>query len=373
MSNLVVSLEAVAWDDAAGDYVLRRFERTDPDIGPLLTCLGRAFITSVQLRVTSISNLRCRSYTNIPAGELFDPSTLFNRTFSGLLEAHGRVEIIHFPFTKHAWVTTWQISPSKPADSRRVTSPYNYYFSDNLPYILTSLVRRLQTGAPSLATELGPLQHSLSARAMIGSRLLDLWGAPKNLMLYVRASTLRVTANGYAIHCRRSDVQRVVSEFYDYYEAKIRASAWSWRFPINGPLEVRVTGVDDPADVGIPGAVTPSLSASRPFPDHPERDTVVWLDILTFPGTPHSPQFFEECEQWINRNYASYAGVRVEWSKGWGYSADGAWSNPYTLGTLVPQSFGPEWDTAVETLERLDPARIYAAPLHDALMPQRGA
>lgn len=68
LSNLVVSLEAVVWDEAAGNYAVRRFERTDPDIAPLLTNLGRTIVTSVQLRVAQLGNMRCRSYITVPPG-----------------------------------------------------------------------------------------------------------------------------------------------------------------------------------------------------------------------------------------------------------------------------------------------------------------
>lgn len=173
-------------------------------------------------------------------------------------------------------------------------------------------------------------------------------------------------------------MQRVLYEFHNYYKSSVNNYAKRWRFPVNGPLEIRVTGVDNPADVEIPGAVTPTLSPSRPFADHPEWDTVVWLDILTFPGTPYSLQFFQECEQWIINNYASYAGVRMEWSKGWGYSAEGAWQNQDILRNQVSRSYNQGqpadqgWESAVRTLEKLDPSRIYSAPLHDRLMPPSG-
>nr|WP_262925550.1 cholesterol oxidase substrate-binding domain-containing protein [Kocuria atrinae] len=80
----------------------------------------------------------------------------------------------------------------------------------------------------------------------------------------------------------------------------------------------------------------------------------------------------------IINNYASYAGVRMEWSKGWGYSAEGAWQNQDILRNQVPRSYNQGqpadqgWESAVRTLEKLDPSRIYSAPLHDRLMPPSG-
>lgn len=378
LSNLVVSMEAVVWDEAAGDYAVRRFERTDPDIAPLLTHLGRTIVTSVQLRLAQLGNMRCRSYVTVPTWELFAKPGSWGRTVDSYLRSCGRVEVILFPFTSFPWLKTWQFSQYKPLLSRWTSSPYNYVFSDNIPQQISDLFKQIQTGTPSTVTKLGPAQQRITATSLVSSFVADLWGAPKNLQLYVRPNTLKVTANGYAIHCRRADVQRVLYEFHNYYKTSVNNFAKRWRFPVNGPLEIRVTGVDNPADVEVPGAVTPTLSPSRPFADHPEWDTVVWLDILTFPGTPYSLQFFQECEQWIINNYASYAGVRMEWSKGWGYSAEGAWQNQDILRQQVPRSYNQGqpadqgWDSAVRTLERLDPARIYSAPLHDRLMPPSG-
>ena len=375
LSNLVVSMEAVVWDESAGDYALRRFERTDPDIAPLLTNLGRTIVTSVQLRVAQLGNMRCRSYITVPTWELFAKPGSWGRTVDSYLRSCGRIEVILFPFTTLPWVKTWEFSRYKPLLSRWTSSPYNYVFSDNIPQPISDLFKKIQTGAPAVATQLGPAQQKITATSLTTSFVSDLWGAPKNLQLYVRPNTLKVTANGYAIHCRRADVQRVLHEFHNYYKSSVNNYAARWRFPVNGPLEIRVTGVDNPADVEIPGAVMPTLSPSRPFADHPEWDTVVWLDILTFPGTPYSLQYFQECEQWIINNYASYAGVRMEWSKGWGYSAEGAWQNQDILQNQVPRSYtqgqpaDQGWDTAVRTLEKLDPSRIYSAPLHDRLMP----
>lgn len=378
LSNLVVSMDAVVWDETSGDYAVKRFERTDPDIGPLLTNLGRTIVTSVQLRVAKLSNMRCRSYITIPTWELFAKPGSWGRSVDSYLRSCGRVEVILFPFTSFPWVKTWEFSRYKPLLSRGTSSPYNYVFSDNIPQQISDLFKKIQTGTPAIATQLGPAQQKITATSLTTSFVSDLWGAPKNVQLYVRPNTLKVTANGYAIHCRRADVQRVLYEFHNYHKASVNEYAKRWRYPVNGPLEIRVTGVDNPADVEIPGAITPTLSPSRQFADHPEWDTVVWLDILTFPGTPYSLQFFQECEQWVINNYASYAGVRMEWSKGWGYSADGAWQNQDILQNQVPRSYSQGqpadqgWDSAVRILEKLDPSRIYAAPLHDRLMPPNG-
>ena len=156
--------------------------------------------------------------------------------------------------------------------------------------------------------------------SIVGSGLIvtgtwDIWGWAKNSQLYVKPTTLQVTANGYAILCARSDVQRVVSEFYTYLSNALTTYQNLGQYPMNGPWEVRVTGLDNAADCGVSGAVQPLLSALRPRPDHPSWDTAVWMDLLTIPGTPQSQQFYRETEQWVLSNYTgSYAAVRPEWS-----------------------------------------------------------
>ena len=153
----------------------------------------------------------------------------------------------------------------------------------------------------------------------------------------MRPSTLRVTANGYAILCKRADVQRVIQEFTFRYSTRLNDYRQQGKYPMNGPVEIRVTGVDKPSDVGA--TRSPQMSALRPRPDHPEWDCAVWLDILTLPGTPYADEFYAEMEQWIYSNYSSYADVRPEWSKGWGYTASGAWTSGPVVDTTVPATF----------------------------------
>src|SRR5271163_1597865 len=58
VSNLILSLTAVVWSAAQGQYVLQTFERSDPAIQPLLAHLGRTFVTEVTLQVGANTRLR---------------------------------------------------------------------------------------------------------------------------------------------------------------------------------------------------------------------------------------------------------------------------------------------------------------------------
>ena len=172
-------------------------------------------------------------------------------------------------------------------------------------------------------------------------------------------------------------MQQVLHEFVQQYNMLVQQYADNGDYPINGPMEIRVTGLDHAADVGLAGAQDTALSAVIPDADHPEWDVAVWLDLLTIPGTPTSGAFYAELEDWIFTNYSGdYATVRVEWSKGWGYTAAGPWTSARVINELVPESLNTgrpsdaNWDTSVATLQQLDPHGIFRNPFLDRLMPR---
>jgi FAD/FMN-containing dehydrogenase len=375
VSNLVLSITAVVWDAASDAYVLRTFRRTEPAIGALMAHLGRAFVTEVTLRVGANAMMRCRSHMDIPASEMFGAPSARGRSIEKFLAESGRVEAIWFPFTANPWLKVWTKTTTKPPSSREVGSPYNYPFSDRLSPRLTSLMGRLQVALPRLVPMLGKMQWACAAAGLAATAGWDLWGWSKNMFLYIRPDTLRVTANGYAIICRRTDVQRVIHEFTALYQSKVAEYRALHQYPMNGPVEIRVTGLDHPDDVGIAGAQPVLLSAARPRPDHPEWDCAVWLDLLAVPHTPYANRFYREVEQWCLANFTgNYASVRVEWSKGWGYTDEAAWADAAVLGVGVPASLshgqpaGQQFCDAHAILDELDPHRIYVSPLLDTLL-----
>ncbi|MFJ9895827.1 cholesterol oxidase substrate-binding domain-containing protein [Streptomyces sp. NPDC091280] len=366
LSNLVLSLTAVVWDTDTGAYVLRTYSRDEADCAALLTHLGRALVTEVVLRVGANANLRCVSRTDIPATELFAAPGSGGRTFAGFLDEAGRAEAIWFAFTEFPWLKVWSVAPTRPSASRHVSSPYNYPFSDNVPTLVADLVGRiLADGAWYLAPVLGSAQLGVASVGLTATLAADIWGPSKNTLLYVRPTTLRETANGYAVLTSRAQVQRVLHGFTGFYRERLAAYAALGRFPVNGTVEIRVTGLDHPADSELTGARAPLLSALRPSAEHPEWDTAVWLDILTLPGTPYAEEFLREVEQFLFR---SYDGTRVEWSKGWGYTEQAAWSDQEVLGTTVPGSFGESvWGQAAGTFDRLDPHGVFGNAFLDRL------
>ncbi|WP_327682575.1 cholesterol oxidase substrate-binding domain-containing protein [Kitasatospora sp. NBC_00458] len=402
VSNQVTRLTAVVHDPATDRYALRTFDRSEADSAAFLVHLGRALLTEVVLRAGADRSLRCVSRLDIPAAELFArPGTPGRpRTFAEFVERDGRAEAIWFAYTDRPWLKTWSAAPTRPFGSHAVDEPYNYPFSDSIPEPVARLAGQIVAGTWASAPLFGQLQYLIAKVALTGditeillsgglirdlltgevlTHLLagglrsDLWGPSRTLLQYVRPTTLRVTANGYAILARRADLQWVVAEFADRYRALLDAYRARGEFPVNGSVEIRVTGLDDPAWSGVPGARPPLLSALRPRPDRPEWDTAVWVDVLAFPGTPGLNRFGRELEQALLRSFdGTRAGLRVEWSKGWAYTEDAAWADPDVLDRVIPASHrdggGPGWDEAIAVLDRHDPHRVFGNPFLDRLL-----
>ena len=375
LSNLVLSLTAVVWDSASSQYVLQTFQRSNPLCKAFLAHLGRTFITSATLQVGANQRLRCQSWFNVPATELFAPAGSSGSTVSSYLDSAGRVETIWFPFTANPWLKVWSVAPTLPLGSIEVTSPYNYSFSDTVTSAESELISQILSGDPAAVTTFGPLQYDIVASGLVLTFTWDIWGWSKNLLLYVLPTTLRVTANGYAVLTSRANVQQVINDFYLAHTARVAAYQAAGNYPMNGPVEIRVTGLDNPTDIGLAASIGGGqLSALRTRPDQPAWNVAVWFDILTIPGTPTADQFYRDTEQWMISNYTgSYAAVRPEWSKGWAYTTTAAWSDPTMLGTTIPnayragQAVGDNWDTALATLDEYDPHRVFSSPLLNVL------
>jgi FAD/FMN-containing dehydrogenase len=378
MSNLVLSFTAVVWDAAVGAYVLRTFNRTDPEAAHLLTHLGRTFITEVVLQVGPARNLRCRSTVRVSADRVFAaPEVAGDDSFGALLERSGRVESILFPFAKAPWTKVWSVCPEQPPRARATQGPYNYPFSDRLPKALCSLMGRILR-RPSVTPLLGRVERAAVVVGLAACAGKDLWGPAHHTQLYVRPTTFRQAECGIVVLTSREDVQWVVSEVAAKFEEVLADERAAGRFPINGPLEVRATGLDRIGEVVVRGATAPTLSALHPREDHPEWDTAVWVNLLTAPGTDGSGACFAEMEAWARRTFSgARAGVRAEWSKGWAHTAAGPWSDAEALETTIPddhrvgRGIGEDFDAAQGALQAFDPHRRFASPLLDRLLPER--
>ncbi len=374
LSNLVLSLTAVVWSSAAGQYVLRTFQRDDPDIRAFLAHLGRAFVTQVTLQVAAGQNLRCQSWVDIPAADLFaPPASAGPNSLASYANGAGRVEAIWFPFTGTPWLKVWSVARSKPLLSVKVTSPYNYSFTNGVTSAENKFFDEVVEGDTS-----GTPAYEGTAMALVDTGLVftgtwDIWGQWQNVLLYVKPATVRIVEAGFAVITSRASIQQVVSDFYAQYTSRLQYYAGLGEYPMNGPVEIRVTGLDHPSDVGH-GAQSPILSSVRPRPDQPGWDVAVWLDMGTLPVTPGFSRFYADMESWIWSHYTgSYATVRPEWSKAWACTSAAPWTSAAILGTTIPaavsagQASGDGWATAVSTLTGYDPGSVFSNPFLDTL------
>lgn len=367
VSNLILSLTAVVWDTNSNQYILKKFQRNDPDCAAFLVHIGRSFITEVTLQAGENQLLRCQSFMKISADELFGAPNSSNWNLQNFLNETGRIEAILFPFTDKPWIKVWSVVKEEPGSScRKVTAPYNYPFTDNLSQETSNLVSNMMTWNPSLTPLFGKLQYEITEKGLKTEDAMDIYGWSKNMLLYIKPTTLHVTANGYAIVTNRNNVQQVIFDFYSQFKILIEKYESQHKYPMNGPIEIRVTGLDKTDHILNDSAVTPYLSALRPDPEHPEWDVAVWLDVLTIPGTRHSNEFYQEMENWIFSHYVgSYATARAEWSKGWGYTKDAAWANPEAIARIKSDA---AWTDADKILAQYDPYRLFSSDLLDKIL-----
>jgi len=376
LSNLFVSLTAVVWNPAQGQYGLKTFQRSDADIRAFLAHLGRAFVTSVTLQVAAIQTLRCQSWVDIPATDLFaPPATAGSSSLASYVDGAGRVEAIWFPFTGTPWLKVWSLAPSKPLLSVKVTSPYNYGFTNSVTTAENTFFGEVATGDVSGTPAFEGIAMSLVDTGLVFDGVWDIWGQSQNVLLYVKPTTVRIVEAGFAIITARASIQQVVSDFYTQYTSRLAHYQGLGQYPMNGPVEIRVTGLDHTAESVVSGAQSPILSSVRPRPDHPEWDTAVWLDMGTLPVTPGFSQFYADMEAWIWGHYTgSYATVRPEWSKAWACTSTAPWTSSTILGSTVPaavsagQASGDGWAAAVSILKSYDPNSVFSNPFLDTLM-----
>jgi FAD/FMN-containing dehydrogenase len=366
LSNQVVELEAVVWSAAAGQYVLRTFDRKDPVTKALLVHIGRAFLTSATLRCGAAQQLRCVSHVDIPGAELFAAPGSPGRLFGDLVEEAGRVESIWFPFTEKPWLKVWSVAPEKPASSRAVTGPYNYPFSDRIPKPVAKLADRIIRGEGSATPQFAQTEYTFASAGLSATNSMDIWGAWKDTLRYIRASTLRVDECGICVLCRRADLQRVLHLYASKWIEVLETYRARGSYPLNGPLEMRACGIDDPAVSGVAGAAAPAIAATAPRRDRPDWDTVVWANVLTFPYTDDCFVAYRDIEQWAHATFdGTWAGTRVEWSKGWAFTPDAAFADRRLLRKGIPATVSAgrnaeeDWSWAMRRLNGLDPHRVF--------------
>ncbi|MFC4603717.1 cholesterol oxidase substrate-binding domain-containing protein [Rhodococcus kronopolitis] len=374
LSNLVTSLTVVAWNGT--EYALRTYDRSDAAINPLLTNLGRTFITSVTLQAGPAFRMRCESFTDITWQEMFGPKGAEGRTFESYVAKNGGVEAIWYPFTEKPWLKVWSVAPEKPATSKEVSGPYNYPFSDNLPEGVADLVGKMNAGLPGIAPQFGKIMYNTTVSGLKSDNASDLWGWAPDLQYYIKATTLRLTEGGGAVVTNRANIGQVIHDFATWYNERIQHYKGQGKFPLNGPVEIRCCGMDRIQDLQVPTAGAPTISAMRIRDDHPDWDTAIWLNVLGVPGTKGMFAFYREMEQWMRGHYAGDTAVfRPEWSKGWAFGPEKPYTDGPIISTDLPNSYrdglpnSDNWDTARAAFNQLDPHRVYSNTFMDQLLP----
>ncbi len=375
LSHLILSLTAVVWDAGSQSYVTRTISRSHPDCAALMVHLGRAFIIEFTLQVGPLQTVLCRSFPNVTVDELFAPAGSPGRTFASYVAETGRAEAIWFPYTTRPWMKVWSIAPTKPLLARKVTKPYNYLFSDNLPELVTDLAGAIVSGQPEIAPLFGNTMLTLTTAGLLATLSNDLWGPSKNTQLYIKETTLRARETGYPVLTKRSNIQRVLNEFKVFYVDLVESYRARGLYPMNMPVEIRCTGLDQPHEVQTPGAQPPLLSGLIPRADHPEWDVAIWINMLCLVGTPGSDEFYTEIQDWFMANFTGdYAAVRPEWSKGWAHTVTGSYTNAGMMQDTIPDWFrvgrpaGQQWDDAIARLDALDPHHVFSNVFLDQFM-----
>ena len=385
LSNLVLALTAVVWEPALNQYVLKTYQRDDPAIGPLLTCLGRIFITRVKLQAGPNLKIRCTSRADMNINELLAlPENQTENSFASLSDRFGTVDVIYYPFNpaETAWVKMWTVTPEKPASAREVTDPYNYTDIEMAPVLADTLSSALRT-FPSLVVPTYNRSSANGVKDIIensdpATQVNDLWGSAYTTTLYVEPLTPRKTVAAWGVIIARENLQRALGEFFQYFTQLINEYRAQRKYPYTGPFELRAQGLDHAADVLIPNAVEPTLSGARPHPDHPDKDTIIWFALNNNVDQPDAGEFNARLEDWFLSNYQSYAIVRPEWTKGHAYSADGiyggAWTHEEKLLEIFPDTWrqgyseDANWDFAARQLKATDPHGVFSNSHLDKLL-----
>jgi FAD/FMN-containing dehydrogenase len=381
LSNLVQSLTAVVWDSKRRSYVLQTFSRDDKEIGPLLTSLARSFVTEVTLQMGPLLKMRCHSRVDISTADMCaPPESAGPNSYAALVEANGSVEVLWDVFTQGTWAKTWEVAPTKPASSREVTTPYNY--PTDVPEAQADAITAMLQSQPYLAPYFSQqsaagIQQLFTPQPGDSSyQMYDLWGPSYCTQMYVKPDTIRLTVAAWGVLLKRSDLQRAVSEFYAYFSQKIGGLAQIGQFPFAGNVDWRAQGLDNTDDVVDCHATEPYLSGARPVPKKREYDTILWFALNSNVGMPGAAQFYTDVEDWFLSNYSSYAIVRPEWTKAYGFSSAGGWSDTNKLQHTYPDTYrrsygypaSNDWDRAVSDLTSYDPAGVFSNPYLDTLM-----
>jgi hypothetical protein len=374
LSNLIVSFKAITSTSPGAPYAIQEFNRSDADASAFLVHLGRSFITEVTLAPVPNYYLQL---TNVfaPMQELMaSPSSppTSGQTFSSLLDAHGRVELIWFPYQGNGWAQCNTRYATMPSNGTPTTGPYNFPWMNGIFKGESDWLKSILVEHPALIPVILEFEY-LDAHTEMIDAVFN--GTARNLEIYLTDDTLRMTMFGYALQLPRREVQQAVSDFYSQVNYLLSHNSES-PHPINGAVEIRCTTIDRQADLGVTGAKPPALAVTHAIDN--SVDTVLWVDVVTFPNTKGSNELFVDLENWMMKTWPAAkppGRLRPEWSKGFAYTADGGpWTNDPLIEHWIPSVYdrasdGLTFDWAAKTLAKYDSANIFWNDFLELLFP----
>ncbi len=343
LSNLVLSFTAIVSD--GDEYVIREFTREEAP--ELLVHLGAAYLLTATLRVVPNCYLGRRvEYPDWQVAFAPDPG---EGSIQALVEEHGRVQALWFPFTSTPVVQ--HFTEEGYVDGPRVTQPLAVRLSPDLPAAFTGAYTQSLSHLPWLT----PLVERAVLKEMrhLSPPDHEWHGTSGNMLLYVQHDTLRVVSLAYAVHVHRDEVQSTVHALATTFDDMLHQYARAGHHPINSCLEMRVTDVDR----STPGYLSPAAARNG-------SERVVWFDVVTTSGTPLAWEFYARFEAWLWERFPD--ALCPEWSKAWAVSAAGPWTHPGIL-DRVREAVRP----AVETWDGLDARGVYGSALLDRLRGSR--
>ncbi|HEX7832189.1 MAG TPA: cholesterol oxidase substrate-binding domain-containing protein [Thermoanaerobaculia bacterium] len=363
LSNLILSFNAVV-SDGNGTYSVQTFDRNNADAPAMILHLGRAFVTQVTMRV--VPNYYLQVQNSYPTAELLFGTGTGTGSFQQLVQEYGRVEVIWYPFTDNPWVKCWSVQTDEIQP--QVTGPYNYPLANNISLAASLAIQAGLNLLPSSTPDFNKV-GLFTTQTIIAPAPGTMNGTSRDLLLYVKNTTLRVTAIGYAWQCNHNDIQPIVNGFWTKYNQLLSSYQAQGKFPMNAPTEIRCTTMDYEQDLP-PNSLPPALSICNPA--NSNFDTVCWIQSLTMAATPDAYEFMQELEQYYIDTWGPSAGgtLRPEWSKGWAFTNAGPGTNQQVIQQTIPQLFGTStFASAKATYEKYDASRIYTDTLLNLLFP----
>jgi hypothetical protein len=360
--NMVRSFKAIVTEPQGdGIYRVKHFDRDAVDASAFLTHLGCAFIVEVTLQVEPNYYLEQANW-HPRANDLFEPAGLEQsaNALQTIVDAYEGVKVTYIPYTSYAWVRTWK---------QVIGSTLNNVAGPAINRATKFVSRETNNAIQNLFIKARPLTPILLHAFLDQSRLsaagrpcVVASGLSKDMLLYSDAYQLRTISVGYAVQIRHKDIQKAVHAFYTRFNELLKIYKINHnQYPVNGPIDFFFTSLNDPTRLNISGAAAPLLAPSTPvYPEKPEVDTTLWINIQTLPGTAGASSFFEEMETWIDSTWPG--AVRPDWSKGWGFTMEVA-GNGMVVKTRLRRYYGNTLRKAKNIFKSYDHHSIYFNPL----------